>query len=52
MAERAYWWALRGLTDGANGRKESAELLGYALRRSPSMALLPPVNFLFRAQAR
>jgi len=46
LAERAYWWALRSLVK--RDRQDAAELLIYALQRSPSMALLPPVNFLFR----
>jgi GT2 family glycosyltransferase len=46
LAERAYWWALRGMLTGR--RREAADLLAFALRRSPSMALIPPVNFLLR----
>ena len=47
LAERAYWWALRGMFSGR--RREAADLLAFALRRSPSMALIPPVNFLLRS---
>jgi glycosyltransferase involved in cell wall biosynthesis len=46
LAERAYWWGACGLARGR--RREAADLLGFALSRWPSMALLPPVNFLFR----
>ncbi len=46
LAERAYWWALRSFISGH--RRDAANLLAFALRRWPSMAVLPPLNFLFR----
>jgi glycosyltransferase involved in cell wall biosynthesis len=46
LAERAYWWALRSILSGKRG--DAADLIAFALRRAPSMALLPPLNFLFR----
>jgi glycosyltransferase involved in cell wall biosynthesis len=46
LAERAYWWAVGSLLGGR--RRDASDLLGFALRRWPSMAVLPPVNFLFR----
>ncbi len=46
LAERSYWWALRAVLNGKT--QEAAKLLSFALKRSPSMALIPPVNFLLR----
>jgi glycosyltransferase involved in cell wall biosynthesis len=50
LAERAYWWAARSLLTGH--RRDAADLITFALRRSPSMALLPPLNFLLRGAGR
>jgi glycosyltransferase involved in cell wall biosynthesis len=46
LAERAYWWGLRSALRGR--ARDAADLLGFALRRWPTMAVLPPVNFLLR----
>jgi glycosyltransferase involved in cell wall biosynthesis len=48
VAERAYWC---GAKDLCRGRKSAVGLLKLALSLSPAMAVLPPVNYLFRNAA-
>lgn len=50
LAERAYWWAVRAIRHGR--WRDAGDLLAFALKRSPSMALVPPLNFLLRHNGR
>jgi len=46
LAARAYWWGLR---HASSGRPAAAlECFRFACSLAPSMALIPPVDFLFR----
>jgi glycosyltransferase involved in cell wall biosynthesis len=46
LAERAYWAALADLCRGQPGASKA--LFKFALRRRPSIGILPPVSYLFR----
>lgn len=48
ISERAYWC---GVKDLVRGRKSAAELLKLAVRLDPSVALVPPLNYLLRARS-
>jgi glycosyltransferase involved in cell wall biosynthesis len=50
LAERAYRWSLRSVMQGRP--RDAADLLGFALRRWPSMTDVPPRRALLRAPAR
>jgi glycosyltransferase involved in cell wall biosynthesis len=50
LAERACRWSLRSLMQGR--ARDAADLLGFALRRWPSMTDVPPRRALLRAPAR
>jgi len=45
LVETAYWWGVRDLTKGH--WQAGVKLLRFALARSPQLAILPPINFLF-----
>jgi glycosyltransferase involved in cell wall biosynthesis len=45
ISERAYWC---GMKDLLRGRRSAAELLKLAVRLDPSVALVPPLNYLLR----
>src|SRR5262249_46535509 len=45
LSDRAYWGALANLVRG--DFRLSRDLMGFALSRTPSSALLPPINYLW-----
>lgn len=48
ISERAYWC---GVKDLVRGRKSAAELLKLAVKLDPSVALVPPLNYLLRVRS-
>lgn len=49
LTKRAYWSALSSLVRGEKG---AASLMARALKRHPSMALIPPIDYLFQRRQR
>jgi hypothetical protein len=47
LAEQAYLWGLRELARG--NLREAANLIGYAIRVRPAIAIVPPVHAPFRS---
>jgi hypothetical protein len=45
ISERAYWCAVKDLL---RGRISAAALFKLAVRLDPTVAFIPPVNYLFR----
>jgi hypothetical protein len=48
LSERAYWCGVRDLV---RGRKSAASLLRLAVRLDPTVALVPPLNYLLRTRS-
>jgi len=46
LAEHAYWWGIRDLARAHF--RSAAQLFAYAFRTAPTMAVVPPVKYLFR----
>jgi len=49
LTKRAYWSAISNLMRREEG---AGSLMGFALKRKPLMALLPPVDYLFQRRKR
>ncbi|MEN5299952.1 glycosyltransferase family A protein [Brucella sp. TWI559] len=49
LTKRAYWSALSSLVRGEKG---GASLMACALKRHPSMAVMPPIDYLFQRRQR